>query len=226
MGIATLYVTTFPSSGDRLLVWRLFYSPFLPPASWTEINVPALSSSLQIASTRGRVYQEPPDWHFPLAAAPTGDSITDSGPLGMDNPRLNPPDSVINDMSTGYDPCSLAVMLLVEPRGALESWRGRPVQLCTGTAKQPLGTHRQSLTGPLLATRHAVYIYLYTVEYTNKQSQSVATVIYILCEQAAAFTKSVSLFRMWTLAFLYNTNTRVLCTITHILKGIPWSVSV
>lgn len=46
----------------------------------------------------------------------TGCSLTDSVPLGMDNPRLKPPDSVINDMSAGCDPCSLAAMPLVEPR--------------------------------------------------------------------------------------------------------------
>lgn len=64
---------------------------------------------------KGRVYQASTDWHFPVAAAPTGDSITDSAPLGMDNPRLKSPDSVINDTSTGCDPCSLAVMPHVEP---------------------------------------------------------------------------------------------------------------
>lgn len=40
--------------------------------------------------------------------------------MGTDNPRLKPTDSVINDMSSGCDPCSLAVMPHVKSR---ELWR-------------------------------------------------------------------------------------------------------
>lgn len=123
MGIAMLYLTTFPLTGDSLLVWRLFWLAPVPlsPAcflNWNQCSSPFILTADCL--NQARVYQAPPDWHFPLAAAPTGDSITDSAPLGMDNPRLKPPDSVINDMSTACDPCSLAAMPHVEP---WELWR-------------------------------------------------------------------------------------------------------
>lgn len=46
--------------------------------------------------------------------------MTDSASPGTDNLGLKPRDSVINDMSSSCDPCSLAVMPRVEPR---ELWR-------------------------------------------------------------------------------------------------------
>lgn len=52
VGIATLYLTTFPSTVGRLLVWRFFSDwllfPFPPPPN----RCSSPSSSLQIASTR------------------------------------------------------------------------------------------------------------------------------------------------------------------------------
>ena len=104
----TLYLRTVPSAGETLLL------P-VPPTCFLNWN--QCSSSLLVSadcSNQSRVYQPPPDWHFPRAAAPPGwggGFITDSAPPPRtDNPRLKPTDSVINDTSSGCDPCSLAVM--------------------------------------------------------------------------------------------------------------------
>lgn len=118
--------------------WFEGFSDFLlfpfPPTCLLNWN--QCSSSFILSAdclNQHRVYQAPPDWHFPLAVAPTGDSITDSDPLGTDNPRLKPPDSVINDMSSGCDPCSLAVMPHVKPR---ELWRANKGDLYNYAAAQ------------------------------------------------------------------------------------------
>lgn len=143
MDISTPHLTIFLSSGDWELVWRLFWLaliPFFPPTCLKSMIPPFVLSSDCL--NKGRVYQAPTDWHFPLAAAPTGDSITDSAPLGMDNPRLKPPDSVINDTSTGCDPCSLAVMPHVEPTELGELTR----ETCTIIHYHSKAAPRQTLT--------------------------------------------------------------------------------
>lgn len=90
----------------------------------------------------------------------------------MNNPGLKPPESVINDMSTGCDPCSLAVMPHVEPRELGELTR-ETCKIMHWHSKAAPWQHRQSLTGPLLAAKHAAHL-----QFTIKQSQSVAKVVY------------------------------------------------
>lgn len=117
-----------------------------------------------------------------------GDSITDSVPQGMDNPRLKPQDCVINDMSTGCDPCSPAVMPHVEPR---ELWRVDKGDLYNYALAQ-----QSSPLANIELDRTFISNETYTVPYIKRQSQSAAKLISTLCDWFSAFTNGANLFKM------------------------------
>lgn len=60
-------------------------------------------------------------------------------------------------MSTGCDPCSLAVMPQVKPRELGELTGETSTIMHWHSKNSPPGKQRQSLTGPLLVTRHSAY---------------------------------------------------------------------
>lgn len=176
----------FSLNWARLLVWRLLW---LIPAPFSSHLLLELKSMFQAFHPLCRLSRPeksqsgPTRLMFP-SSAPTEDSITDLDPLGMDNPGLKRTDSVIN-MSDGCDHCSLAVMPFVELREHWWAGKRDPYNYALAQQGSPPGKHRQSLTGPLLATRGARHIL--------RNKATIARVIHTLSEWFAA------LLKMWTL---------------------------
>lgn len=141
LGIATLYLTTFPSTGYRLLVWRLFWLAPIPFSSHLLLELKSMFQPfhpLCRLPQPGQSLSGTTRLTFPSSCGTYGWLHNWLAPLGMDNPRLKPPDSVINDMSSGCDPCSLAVMPHVEPRELCSADKGDLYNYALAQQSSPL----------------------------------------------------------------------------------------